>query len=152
MTERQKTGGRQKGTPNKATAQLRKRITDADPIGFLIKVANGDSIDDLTPSLMERTRAAEWLGRKIAPDAKERPVLFSMPVLNEPDDALKAIGGVIEAMGAGNVTPSEASAVCNVINQYLKAYELNEMDNRLTQLENSTSIKGRHDQIFTKAD
>ena len=48
---------------------------------------------------------------------------------------LKAIAGVIEALGDGKVTPSEANAICGVVGQYIKAYEANEIDERLTNLE-----------------
>ena len=61
--------------------------------------------------------------------------------MQSPQDALSAIGGVIEALGMGEVTPSEANAVCSIISQYVKAYEMTEIDSRLTELENLISIK-----------
>ena len=99
MSEREKTGGRQAGTPNKATAIIRQRISEADPIGFMIQVAGGETIDSDTPTLAERIKANEWLGRKLTPDAKERQISFAMPKIEGPADALKAIAGVIEALG-----------------------------------------------------
>ena len=136
MNEREKTGGRQAGTPNKATAIIRQRISEADPIGFMIQVAKGESIGDSpAPTLAERIKANEWLGRKLTPDAKERQISFKVPKIEKPADALKAIAGVIEALGDGKVTPSEANAVCGVVGQYIKAYEANEIDERLTNLE-----------------
>ena len=142
MSEREKTGGRQAGTPNKATAIIRQRISEADPIGFMIQVAGGETIDSDTPTLAERIKANEWLGRKLTPDAKERQISFAMPKIEGPADALKAIAGVIEALGDGDVTPSEANAVCGIVGQYIKAFEANEIDDRLTKLENSISSKG----------
>ena len=68
MTDkREKTGGRKAGTPNKATALIRQRIDDADPIGFMIQVATGETVDGSEPTIAERIKAAEWLGRKIVP-------------------------------------------------------------------------------------
>ena len=102
MNEREKTGGRQAGTPNKATAIIRQRIGEADPIGFMIQVAKGESIGDSpAPTLAERIKANEWLGRKLTPDAKERQISFKVPKIEKPADALKAIAGVIEALGDG---------------------------------------------------
>lgn len=135
MTQRTKTGGRKAGTPNKATALTRQRIDEADPIGFMIRLANGETFDGDQPTLAERARAAEWLGRKIVPDAKERAIAFDVGAIEGPQDALRAIGRTIEALGRGEVTPSEASAVCNVINQFLRAFEANDIEERLTQLE-----------------
>ena len=142
MTDkRDKTGGRKAGTPNKATALIRQRIGAADPIGFMIQVATGETVDGSEPSIAERIKAAEWLGRKIVPDVKERPISFTVGDINSPSDAVSAIGGVIKALSAGEITPSEATAVCGVISQYVKAYELNAMDERLSQLERSASVR-----------
>ena len=137
MSEREKTGGRQAGTPNKATALIRQRISEADPIGFMIQVAGGEVIDSETPTLAELIKANEWLGRKLTPDAKERQICFEVSKIDRPADALQAIAGVIEALGDGEITPSEANAVCGVVGQYIKAYEANELDERLTHLESS---------------
>ena len=55
MTDkRDKTGGRKAGTPNKATALIRQRIDEADPIGFMIQVATGETVDGSTPTMAER--------------------------------------------------------------------------------------------------
>lgn len=139
MTERNKTGGRKAGTPNKATALIRQRIEQADPIGFMIQIAAGKVIDGGKPTIAERSRAAEWLGRKILPDIKELPLSFRVGEIKSSEDALTAIGSVITAMGECLITPSESTAVCGVINQYLKAFELNEISNRLESLENIVS-------------
>lgn len=142
MTDkRDKTGGRKAGTPNKATALIRQRIDEADPIGFMIQVATGETVDGSTPTMAERLKAAEWLGRKIVPDVKERAINFTVGDINSPSDALRAIGSVIQALSGGEITPSEATSVCGVISQYVKTYELNEMDERLAQLERSVSIR-----------
>jgi hypothetical protein len=39
-----RTGGRQKGTPNRTTAELREQIAAASPVEFLIKIAEGRRI------------------------------------------------------------------------------------------------------------
>jgi hypothetical protein len=39
-----RTGGRQKGAPNRTTADLREQIAAASPVEFLIKVAEGRRI------------------------------------------------------------------------------------------------------------
>tara|TARA_B100000809_G_C14732210_1_gene385418 strand:+ start:13 stop:270 length:258 start_codon:yes stop_codon:yes gene_type:complete len=47
-----KTGGRQKGTPNRVNAASRDRIEqEADPIGFLIRIVRGEALEDEKPSL-----------------------------------------------------------------------------------------------------
>lgn len=71
---------------------------------------------------------------------KERPITFTVSDINGPSDAVSAIGSVIQALSS-RVTPSEATAVCGIISQYVKAYELNEMDERLAKLERSASVR-----------
>ena len=82
-----KTGGRQKGTPNKLTVAGKARIEEqADPLGFLIKLVNGEKIKvgdagdpteeiELYPTLEQRQRAAEKLLAKILPDMKALEVV-----------------------------------------------------------------------------
>jgi hypothetical protein len=75
-----RTGGRQKGTPNGTTAELREQIAAASPVEFLIKVAERRRIRIggpqggpgeaayAYPSMEQRLRAAELLMKKILPD------------------------------------------------------------------------------------
>ena len=77
-----KSGGRQKGTPNRSTVQTRDRIQElADPIAFLADVmagkrmvAAGESGDGKKtwcfPTLAQRVQASETLLRKLLPDLR----------------------------------------------------------------------------------
>ena len=79
---RAKTGGRAKGAPNKVSAATRERIEkEADPIGFLVDVVNGEPIEvadqkdpsattAVYPSYEQRQDAAKTLARKVLPDMK----------------------------------------------------------------------------------
>ena len=77
-----KSGGRQKGTPNRSTVQTRDRIQElADPIQFLAdvmagkrRVAAGEPGDMKKtwcyPTLAQRVQASETLLRKLLPDLR----------------------------------------------------------------------------------
>ena len=77
-----KTGGRQKGVPNRTRVQTLERINqEADPIGFLIRVASGLQFEAATeagatkkekmyPTHDQRLDAAKVLARKVLPDTK----------------------------------------------------------------------------------
>ncbi len=79
---RAKTGGRVRGAPNKITATTRERIEkEADPIGFLVNIVNGEPIEvanpadssstvTVYPSYEQRQDAAKTLARKVLPDMK----------------------------------------------------------------------------------
>ena len=84
MARRSKTpgSGRKEGTPNKTSAAIRARIEkDADPIGFLADIKNGELIKaavvkeggvgvDVLPTLDQRMTAAIFLARRVSPEAK----------------------------------------------------------------------------------
>ncbi len=77
-----KSGGRQRGTPNRSTVQTRDRILElADPIAFLADVMAGTRMvaagepGDMKktwcyPTLAQRVQASETLLRKLLPDLK----------------------------------------------------------------------------------
>ena len=77
-----KTGGRKKGVPNRTRVQTLERINqEADPIGFLIRVASGLLFEAATepgaatktkryPTDEQRLDAAKVLARKVLPDTK----------------------------------------------------------------------------------
>ena len=67
----------------------------------MIQVATGETVDGGKPTIAERIKAAEWLGRKIVPDVKERPINFTVGDINGPSDAVSAIGSVIQALSSG---------------------------------------------------
>lgn len=136
MAHGTKYGGRKRGTPNKATAAARHRIeADADPIGFLTRIVNGEDIDGEIPTLDQRAHAARWLGAKVAPDAKTSAVQFDVGLLESPADALNAMSALIAATGEGRILASDAKLVSDLIGGFLKAYELNDLSSRLAALE-----------------
>jgi hypothetical protein len=139
--------GKPKGTPHRLTAAMRAQIADgADPIGLLQRVARGEAIevgkphedgsrDVVTPTLEQMIRAASKLTDKLVPDAKDGALHFDIGEIASPKDALAALGRVAKALGEGAITPSEAQSVNDVINSYLKTYEVHELDTRLRALE-----------------
>ncbi len=89
-----KTGGRQKGTPNRRTVQTRDRIQElADPIAFLADVmagkrmvAAGETGDAKKtwcyPTVAQRVQAGETMMRKLLPDLKATELTGNLhPVL-----------------------------------------------------------------------
>lgn len=133
--------GRSPG-PNKTTLAARQRIAEeGDPIGFLSSVMRGEpqpygeDAEVHLPSMADRMNAARSLANKLAPDAKDRPLSFDVGAITGPDDAVKAMARVVEAMSKGDLTASEAAGAMTVVGTYLDALKVNDMERRIRAIE-----------------
>jgi hypothetical protein len=69
------------------------------------------------------------------PPRRDRPVHFSIPALNSAEDASKVMGAITTAVACGELTPAEAAELSRVIEAYVKAIEMSEIERRLKILE-----------------
>ena len=74
---------------------------------------------------------------RIAPSPKDKPISFSLPDMHCARDASEAAGGILRAVGNGNITPIEATRVMGLIDSYRRTLELTEIEHRLSALENA---------------
>ena len=72
---------------------------------------------------------------RIAPARRERLVRFKLPPINSARDVPLALATIIKATAAGELTTSEASNLASLLDRFRAAYELSEIDARLTALE-----------------
>jgi hypothetical protein len=134
-------GGRKPGQPNELTLTARSQILSrVDPIGFLAQIMEGGPVtqgdgETVMPNVDQRVRAATVLANKLVPDARESPISFSLGALDGPETVLRAMAAVARKMAAGELTPSGAGTAVAVIGQYAKAYELTELERRISELE-----------------
>jgi len=137
--------GRRKGSPNKATAAVRARIgADVDPVGFLASVMAGEPVkakDEtggervMYPTLADMLTASRILVGKLVPDAKDSPVTIALPEIATADDAAKAMGALLKAAAAGEITPSEAQAFVALIRPYVETLSAADFERRLEEIE-----------------
>lgn len=80
-------------------------------------------------------RSAEILLRRVWPERKGRAVEFDLPSINTAADVPKALSAVIAAMASGELTPDEASIIAGVIEIKRRAIETEDIERRLTALE-----------------
>jgi hypothetical protein len=142
-----RTGGRRKGSPNKNTAATRERLAGmADPLAFLVSVMHGEAIAGaptkdgtvaapMFPTIDQRLHAARALADKLVPNAKDRTISFTCPPMATVADLPAAIGAIIEAMGCGELTPSEAESIAAMVEMKRKAIETLELEQRIRRLE-----------------
>ncbi len=124
----------QSGNPNGRPAGSRNRVTIA-----LEELMAGEA-EGLTRKAIELALAGDGPALRLCmdrvfPPRKDRPVFFALPKLEKPSDAVKATAAIVEAVAAGDLTPSEASELSKVVDGFTKAVEAHEFEERLAKLE-----------------
>jgi hypothetical protein len=77
---------------------------------------------------------------RLVPARRDRPIAFELPAIETASDASRAMGAILVAVAAGDVTPSEAEAVGKLIETHLRALEATEFERRLGALEGRTGL------------
>jgi hypothetical protein len=72
---------------------------------------------------------------RLIPPRKDRPVSIELPPMKEAGDAVKVSSAIIQAVATGDLTPSEAEALARLVEVHRRTLELEEIDRRLTALE-----------------
>ena len=72
---------------------------------------------------------------RLIPIKRERSIPFNLPPLGAPQDSLKAIGAVLGAVAAGEITPGEGTTIARLLGVQRAAFEIVELENRLEVLE-----------------
>jgi hypothetical protein len=66
---------------------------------------------------------------------KDRAVRFGLPPVTSARDAADLAAAVVEAVAAGNLTPSEAAEIGKVIEIYVRAYQTAELNDRVESID-----------------
>tara|TARA_B110000240_G_scaffold171132_1_gene195259 strand:+ start:470 stop:808 length:339 start_codon:yes stop_codon:yes gene_type:complete len=94
--------GRPKGSRNKATIAIESLLegqAEALTQTAISKALDGDSI------------ALRLCLDRIAPPMKDKPVVFTLPQMQDAMDASKAAGSVLTAVSEGTLTPIEGKCI-----------------------------------------
>ena len=120
--------GRPKGARHKATQAVEQlmqgqveRIT-----GAVIEAAAGGDM-----------QAARLVLDRISPARREPAVSIDMPNIETAADLPMAIAAILQAVSAGDLTPSEAAKITNTIEAAGSAIELHDLDRRIASIEAS---------------
>jgi hypothetical protein len=118
--------GRPKGSRNKATIAIESLLegqAEALTQTAISKALDGDSI------------ALRLCLDRIAPPMKDKPVVFTLPKMQDAMDASQAAGSVLSAISDGSLTPIEGTRVMALIDSYRRILELTDIEQRLHALE-----------------
>jgi hypothetical protein len=125
--------GKRKGTRHRVT-MLAERLLDGEAEAMIRTVIDKAKQGDMI--------ALRLCLDRILPPRRDRPVCFSIPTLNSAGDASQAMAGITTAVASGELTPTEAAELSRVIESYLKAIELTDIERRLYTLEQQTAAPG----------
>lgn len=88
-------------------------------------------------SLEGDTTALRLCLDRLIPPVKDKPINLSLPKAETARDVAQAVGVVLEALGLGDITPSEAQAVVSLLETHRKAIETADLEARIADLESS---------------
>jgi Family of unknown function (DUF5681) len=118
--------GKPKGARHKTTLFAEKLMSD-DAEAIVKAVVVAAKAGDLT--------AAKIVLDRIAPPRKDSPVAFDLPAISTASDAKAAMGSILAAVAAGELSPSEGAEVAKLLDAFTRTLEATEFERRLQSLE-----------------
>ena len=94
--------GRPKGARNRAT-RLAEALLEDEAVALVRKAIDLAKAGDIT--------ALRLCLERLIPRRVERPIEFELPPISEPKDAIVALSRIMEGVGSGELTASEASSL-----------------------------------------
>ena len=117
-------GGRRRGSKNRTTlvAEALLKGEEVALVRKAIELAKGGD-----------TQMLKFLLDRILP--KERSVRIDLPAMERADDAVDALGVIINAVGNAEIAPSEAAALATLVAVYARTINVYELESRLDKIE-----------------
>jgi hypothetical protein len=117
-------GGRRRGSKNRTTlvAEALLKGEEEALVRKAIALAKAGDVQML-----------KFLLDRILP--KERSVHVDLPGMERADDAVDALGAIINAVGTGQIAPGEAAALATLVASYARAINVYELESRLDKIE-----------------
>jgi uncharacterized protein DUF5681 len=125
--------GKPKGARHRLT-RIAERLMEDDAAEVVQEVIAKAKGGDMT--------AARLVLDRILPAQRSRTVQFKLPALANAADLVGAIGSILSAVAAGELTPDEASDVAGLLEMKRKAIETADMEARVSALEKKGQANG----------
>ena len=126
--------GRPPGSKNKTT-QVLEQLAEGQAEQLLHKV--------LEQALAGDVACLRMLLDRLYVPPKARPINVPIPPINGPEDALSAIAAIFSALGRGELTPDETTALSLVVGRFIQIIELQDHEKRIAALEKA---RGKRDE------
>ena len=120
--------GRPQGSRNKATIALQALLDEEG--------------EQITRKAIEMAKAGDSAALRLVidrliPPVRERRLSLELPKIETPAGVVAAIGVVLDAVGAGKITPSEGQALAGLLEAQRKNMETLELEARIAAVEQS---------------
>ena len=117
-------GGRKPGSKNRTTlvADALLKGEEVEVVRKAIELAKAGDVPML-----------KFLLDRILP--KERSVRVELPTMERADDAVDALGAIINAVGTGQIASNEAAALATLVATYVRTINVHEHESRLDKIE-----------------
>lgn len=87
------------------------------------------------------TTALRLCLERIAPPRKDSPVTFDLPKMKTAGDAAGAAAATLQAVAAGELTPTQGAHVMGLVDGFRRVLEVTEIETRLADLEAAADAK-----------
>ena len=125
--------GRPPGSKNKVTRAL-EQLAEGRAEQVFLKVIEQALAGDVPSQKI-------FLDR-VYPPPKGRPINVRIPPINGPQDVLSAIAAIFSALGQGQLTPDETTALSLVVGRFIQIIELQDQERRIAALQQA---RGKRD-------
>ncbi len=89
----------------------------------------------VTAALGGDTAALRLCLERILPPRRDRPIDFKLSPISTAAEACVAVSEIVEAVSAGELTPTEATAIAGLVDAFVKALETRDLEARVLALE-----------------
>ena len=118
--------GRPEGSRNKATI-LAQALFDGQAEELIQKC--------IQMALEGDSTAMRLCIERLVPPRKDRPVNLDLPKMECVEDTVNAMAVISSGVGDGELTPSEGQVLSGMVENYRKAIETTELEERISNLE-----------------
>ena len=123
--------GRPKGSRNRTTVAI-EALLDGESEAITRKLLEKAKEGDMT--------AARLCLERLLPPRRDRLVAFDLPPIESAADAANASSAVVAACADGDLTPSEAAQVIDLISRHVRVLEVVEIEARVSALEKERKL------------
>ncbi|WP_340588678.1 DUF5681 domain-containing protein [Erythrobacter alti] len=138
-----KTGRRKNGTFRKGVSGNPKGrpAGSRHSVSLALEALIGGEAEALTRQVIQQALGGDVQSLRMCmdrlyPAPKDRPINFTLPAVESLTDHPKAIGALLVAMAAGELTPTEAASFAKLLEAHANATGLAELEHRIAALEN----------------